>query len=88
MMSENPVDNATKQNENSPDAPKKRSFFFTSLPFFIVAHGAHHLLTALPQPMLPYNAAGVQTELCQVSRYNFCLFIIRRSVTASGRMDG
>ena len=33
---------------------KQRSFLMTSLPFFILAHAAHHLLTALPQPMLPY----------------------------------
>ena len=33
---------------------KTRSFFLTSLPFFILAHAAHHLLTALPQPLLPY----------------------------------
>ncbi|MCR4394309.1 MAG: MFS transporter [Dehalococcoidales bacterium] len=33
---------------------KKRSFFLTSLPFFILAHATHHLLTALPQPMLPF----------------------------------
>ena len=25
----------------------------TSLPWFIMAHFGHHLLTALPQPMLP-----------------------------------
>ena len=36
------------------EEPKKRSFFLTSLPFFILAHATHHLLTALPQPMLPY----------------------------------
>ena len=35
-------------------APKRRSFFLTSLPFFVLAHGAHHLMTALHQPMLPY----------------------------------
>ena len=33
---------------------KQRSFILTALPFFILAHAAHHLLTALPQPMLPY----------------------------------
>ncbi len=38
----------------TPGEPKKRSFFLTSLPFFILAHASHHLLTALPQPMLPY----------------------------------
>ena len=38
----------------TPSEPKKRSFLLTSLPFFILAHATHHLLTALPQPMLPY----------------------------------
>ncbi len=33
---------------------KKRSFLLTSLPFFILAHATHHILTALPQPMLPF----------------------------------
>ena len=33
---------------------KKRSFIWSSLPFFIIAHAAHHLMTALPQPLLPY----------------------------------
>jgi MFS transporter, FSR family, fosmidomycin resistance protein len=33
---------------------KKKSFFLTSLPFFILAHATHHLLTALPGPMQPY----------------------------------
>ena len=32
---------------------KKRSFLWSSLPFFILAHAAHHFLTALPQPLLP-----------------------------------
>ncbi len=30
-----------------------KSFLFTSLPFFILAHAAHHFLTALPQPLFP-----------------------------------
>lgn len=34
--------------------PKRRSFFFTVLPFYILAHCAHHLLTALPMPLLPF----------------------------------
>ncbi len=34
--------------------PKERSFFLTSLPFFVLAHGAHHMMTALHQPLLPY----------------------------------
>ncbi|MFC1947751.1 MFS transporter [Chloroflexota bacterium] len=33
---------------------KKRSFLFSSLPFFILAHCVHHLLTALPSPLLVY----------------------------------
>jgi len=32
---------------------ESKSFFWTTLPFFIVAHAAHHFLTALPQPLLP-----------------------------------
>jgi MFS family permease len=39
--------------ENAP-APAKSSFLWKSLPYFILAHASHHLLTALPQPMLPY----------------------------------
>lgn len=35
-------------------AEKARSFFLSSLPFFILAHATHHLLTALPQPMQPF----------------------------------
>jgi MFS family permease len=34
--------------------PKRRSFFYSMLPLYIVAHCAHHLLTALPVPLLPY----------------------------------
>src|SRR5512138_2759127 len=40
--------------ETSPTEPKKRSFLLSSLPFFILAHATHHILTALPQPMLPF----------------------------------
>ena len=36
------------------DSEKPRSFFLSSLPFFILAHATHHLLTALPQPMQPF----------------------------------
>ena len=32
---------------------KKRSFIWSSLPFFILAHAAHHFLMALQQPLLP-----------------------------------
>ena len=38
----------------TPAEPKKRSFFVTSLPYFILAHASHHFLTALSQPMMPY----------------------------------
>jgi MFS family permease len=39
----------------SPVNPgKPRSFFLSSLPFFILAHATHHLVTALPQPMQPF----------------------------------
>jgi len=34
--------------------PKPRSFLTTLLPFFVLAHCAHHLLTALPAPMMPF----------------------------------
>ncbi|MBN1189839.1 MAG: MFS transporter [Dehalococcoidales bacterium] len=40
--------------DTAPAEPKQRSFLLTSLPFFILAHATHHLLTALPMPMLPY----------------------------------
>ena len=39
--------------ESKQTESKSRSFFLTSLPFFILAHAAHHFLTALPQPLLP-----------------------------------
>jgi hypothetical protein len=58
--SENQIDNKTfsvgePAGPGPVDAPpKQRSFFLTSLPFFILAHATHHILTALPQPMLPY----------------------------------
>jgi FSR family fosmidomycin resistance protein-like MFS transporter len=53
-MSDNQVDINTREQEKSTDTPKARSFFLTSLPYFILAHATHHILTALPQPMLPY----------------------------------
>ena len=33
--------------------PDSRSFFLKILPFFVIAHAAHHFLTALPEPLLP-----------------------------------
>jgi MFS family permease len=38
---------------NTDTAQKGRSFMIGSLPWFIMAHFAHHLLTALPGPLLP-----------------------------------
>lgn len=32
---------------------ESRAFFLKTLPFFIMAHAAHHFLTALPQPLFP-----------------------------------
>ena len=36
-----------------PQPKKQRSFLFTALPFFIIAHAAHHFLMALQQPLFP-----------------------------------
>jgi MFS family permease len=33
---------------------RSRSFFSGMLPFFVLAHFSHHLLTALPTPLLPF----------------------------------
>jgi len=41
---------------------KQRSFLFTSLPFFILAHAAHHFLMALQQPLLPTIRDYFQVE--------------------------
>jgi MFS family permease len=43
---------------NTEAQPKKRSFMRSSLPWFIMAHFGHHLLTALPNPLLP----SIRTE--------------------------
>lgn len=57
-MSKHTAEGIEKRIGAGPEPPdnfqKKRSFFLTSLPFFILAHSSHHLITALPQPMLPY----------------------------------
>ena len=50
---------AARESDPQPGLPgaqpdKPRSFFVSSLPFFIMAHATHHLLTALPQPMQPF----------------------------------
>ncbi len=50
-MSDKSVDTTSEQPEKSADT---HSFSILSLFCFVIAHAAHHLLTALPQPMLPY----------------------------------
>jgi len=42
------METTQKQNE-----PESRDFFLKTLPFFIMAHAAHHFLTALPTPLFP-----------------------------------
>ncbi|MBN1569395.1 MAG: MFS transporter [Acidobacteria bacterium] len=60
MKAETDIEQASDQesvtSEETPrmNAGKPRSFFLSSLPFFILAHATHHLLTALPQPMQPF----------------------------------
>jgi MFS family permease len=47
------VDVVSSRKDAPIKEPKQRSFLFSSLPLFIMAHFAHHLLTALPMPLLP-----------------------------------
>jgi MFS family permease len=42
------------EDDATSSSPVQRSFFVTLLPLFVLAHFAHHLLTALPVPLLPY----------------------------------
>jgi MFS family permease len=44
---------------------KDSSFFFKALPFFVVAHFAHHLLTALPTPLLPFIRSDLNLDYTQ-----------------------
>ena len=44
---------------------KQSSFFLSALPFFIVAHCVHHLLTSLPQPLLPFIRAEFNLSYTQ-----------------------
>ena len=48
--------NETEEEAYSP--PAQRSFFVTLLPLFVLAHFAHHLITALPVPLLPVFRNG------------------------------
>src|SRR5271157_3315562 len=44
-----------------------RSFILGSLPWFIMAHFAHHLLTALPGPLLPAIRSEFHLNYTQAS---------------------
>jgi MFS family permease len=46
---------------------KSRSFMVGSLPWFIMAHFAHHLLTALPGPLLPAIRSEFHLNYTQAS---------------------
>jgi MFS family permease len=54
MVETNSYQIASSGKDSLVDEPKPRSFFLTALPFYILAHCAHHLLTALPMPLLPF----------------------------------
>ena len=62
----NPADSTSKQPETNSPVPAKRSFFLTGLPLFVLAHGAHHLITALHQPMLPYMQQEFKLDYTKV----------------------
>jgi FSR family fosmidomycin resistance protein-like MFS transporter len=51
----------------TPTTEKHRSFMLGSLPWFIMAHFAHHLLTALPGPLLPAIRSEFHLNYTQVS---------------------
>jgi MFS family permease len=51
----------------TPTEHKQRSFMVGSLPWFIMAHFAHHLLTALPGPLLPAIRSEFNLNYTQVS---------------------
>jgi MFS family permease len=53
----------TEAEASSP--PAHRSFFITLLPLFVMAHFAHHLLTALPVPLLPFIRNAFQLNYTQ-----------------------
>ncbi len=65
-MSDTPVKSTASQPENKQEALKQRSFFLTGLPLFVLAHGAHHLITALHQPMLPYMQQEFKLDYTKV----------------------
>ena len=44
---------------------KDSSFLFKALPFFVMAHFTHHLLTALPTPLLPFIRSDFNLDYTQ-----------------------
>jgi MFS family permease len=55
----------SKLEDAAAQGHKKSSFFISVLPFFIVAHCVHHLLTSLPQPLLPFIRADFNLSYTQ-----------------------
>jgi MFS family permease len=53
------------EGETPSNSPAQRSFFVTLLPLFVLAHFAHHLLTALPIPLLPFIRNAFQLNYTQ-----------------------
>ena len=45
--------------------PRNYSFLFKVLPFFVMAHFTHHLLTALPTPLLPFIRSDLNLDYTQ-----------------------
>jgi MFS transporter, FSR family, fosmidomycin resistance protein len=55
--------------------PKRKSFFWTSLPWFLVAHFGHHLLTGVTNPLLPTirSAFGLDYTESSFVTFSFAL---------------
>ncbi len=55
--------------------PKPFLFFIKTLPFFVMAHFTHHLLTSLPTPLLPFIRSELSLDYTQsalvVSAFTF-----------------
>ncbi len=47
------------------DESRDSSFLFKVLPFFVMAHFTHHLLTALPTPLLPFIRSDLNLDYTQ-----------------------
>ena len=68
----------------SPE-PKKRSFIFSALPFFIIAHAAHHFLMALTQPLLPSIRSYFKVDTYGEASYVPMSFAL---ASATGQLPG